>query len=139
MKKLLKKYNLLCPVSYSLLLLCFNLNARYLPGDWQPAPQLGNGYNSITHEATSCNCVDAPEVKVGKSKETVKYTNDAKMERIAAAFSGSISTSLEVPFTKASAGMSYARDNAATEQRMNWFYEFESTPKNCPRDKRFKA
>ena len=134
MKKLLKKYNLLCPVSYSLLLLCFNLNARQLPGDLQPAPQLGSAYNSNEHEVLAAACVQADEKEVGQAVGDLKYANQASFEKIARAFSGSVEAKMSVPFTKASASMSYAQDNAATDQRMNWFFEFHATPKSISLD-----
>lgn len=130
MKTLLKKYYLFRAAIYSLLLLSLNINAHYLPGDWQPAPQLGSAYSSNKHKIFAAKCVNADKTEVGQAVGDLKYSTQATLEKIASAFSGSLEAKMSVPFNKASASMSYAQENAATDQRINWFFEFHATPKS---------
>jgi ankyrin repeat protein len=117
-----------------LLFLSFNLRARHLPGDWKPALHLGSAYNSYNHNAIAAKCVVANTVAVGQAVGDLKYTNQADFEKIARSFSGSLEAKIEVPFVKAGPSITYAQENAATDQRMNWFFEFHATPKSLSLD-----
>lgn len=118
-------------VAFAATLFSTHIHARELPGNWTPAPQLGSAYFSNKHKVTAVKCVEATTLpKVGQAVGDLKYTNEASFEKIASAFGGSISANLSVPFVKAGASLTYARENAATDTRMNWFFEFHATPKS---------
>lgn len=82
MKTLLKKYYLFRAAIYSLLLISLNINAHYLPGDWQPAPQLGSAYSSNKHKIFAAKCVNADKTEVGQSVGDLKYSTQATLEKL---------------------------------------------------------
>lgn len=108
--------------------------ARELPGNLLPAPKLGSAFISNQYKIAPIKCVEGGTVKVGQSVGDLKYTNEADFEKITSAFGGSISASGGTPFVKGGASVSYAQENAATDKRMNWFFEFHATPKSISFD-----
>lgn len=127
MKKKYSKNYLLYGAALAVGLLSFHTHARELPGDWPAGLQLGMAYDSTRHQEIMAACVEGPKVSIHKSAGDIKYANEASFEKIAKAFGGAVAVDLKVPFVKASASMDYARENASTDKRMNWFFEFNAT------------
>lgn len=120
-----------CLAAFAVWLFSMHIQARELPGNWTPAPQLGSAYISNQHKVIALKCVEATTIpRVGQAVGDLRYTNEASFEKIASAFGGSASVNLSVPFVKAGASLKYAQENAATDKRMNWFFEFHATPKS---------
>jgi len=103
------------------------VHARELPGDWPTGLQLGSAYDSSRHQEFMASCVEGQKIDISRATGDIKYTSEASLERIASAFSGSLSMGVKAPFVKVNASMEYARENASTDKRMNWFFEFNAT------------
>jgi ankyrin repeat protein len=133
MKKLSIKCKSLYSMIYLLLSLSLNLNAGYLPGDWLPAPQLGHAYHSHKFKTFAVKCVQADKIEVNQEVDDLKYRNEVSFESIVQAVRGSPEEGNSVPFVKAG-NIKYAEQNATTDHRMNWFLEFQATPKSLSFD-----
>ncbi|MEM7403333.1 MAG: hypothetical protein AAF310_04920 [Myxococcota bacterium] len=98
-----------------------------LPGNWTPAPQLGNGYNSNKSKVMRVNCMEGDIIDGGQSVGSISYGTNVAFDKMVSDFSGSASASFEVPFVKGEAAMKYAQHNAASNYRMNWYLYFNAT------------
>lgn len=121
----------LSPVLLLIILCSVELQSNELPGDWMPAPQLGNAYFPDNYQVKAIKCIEGTvDDSVGQSYGDLKYTTQANFEKIASALNGTTSLNLKIPFVKTNASLNYARENAANETRMNWFLEIHATPKS---------
>lgn len=102
------------------------VHARELPGDWPAGLQLGSGYDSSRHQEFFASCVEGQRIDISRATGDIKYTSEAKHEEIARAFSGSLSVGVKAPFVKVDASTEYALENSSTDERMNWFFEFNA-------------
>jgi ankyrin repeat protein len=126
-KKIIKNHFL---ILLAAAFLSTSVTARELPGSWPGALQLGSAYDSERHQEYNASCVTGTAVPVGEVDGDILYTSEADFEKIVKAFNGSASLDVKAPFTKVKASFEYARQNAATDNRMNWFFEYNATRKS---------
>lgn len=117
-------------VAFAATLFSTYIHARELPGTWEGGLQLGIAYDSTRHQEIMAPCVAGNPVSIGKASGELLYTSEASFEKIVRAFDGSVSADVNAPFVKAKASFEYARENASTDNRMNWFFEFNATRKS---------